>query len=329
MTVKTKNNIFIGVIALLSVCLALSVFGFCAKSNDLKAARSEIKEKADIVAEKEKENSSLQETLKKSEEDRAAVQSELDTTKKAKEGLENENAQLKKTITELKAKKNSQNSTPIVQNPMPSGKVCYLTFDDGPTANTLNILKTLEKYNVKATFFVVDNAYTKIEYVKQIYDAGHTVGVHTASHNYAQIYSSVDNYFADFNAVCDKIRHYTGVDTKVMRFPGGGSNTISRKYNRGIMTVLTHKVTEMGYTYFDWNVDSGDASGTLSASKIANNVLQGAKNKNSICVLMHDAAAKSTTAEALPAIIEGLAEQGFSFAALTKDSHGFHHQVNN
>ena len=329
MTVKTKNYIFIGVIALLSVCLALSVFGFCAKSKDLKAARSEIKEKAAIVAEKEKENSSLEESLRKSEEEKATVQSELDTTKKAKEGLESENAQLKKTITELKAKKNSQNSTPIVQNPMPSGKVCYLTFDDGPTANTLNILKTLEKYNVKATFFVVDNAYTKIEYVKQIYDAGHTVGVHTASHNYAQIYSSPDNYFADFNAVCDKIRHYTGVDTKVMRFPGGGSNTISRKYNQGIMTVLTHKVTEMGYTYFDWNVDSSDASGTLSASKIANNVLQGAKNKNSICVLMHDAAAKHTTVEALPAIIEGLAKQGFSFAALTKDSYGFHHQVNN
>ncbi len=329
MTIKVKNRIFIGVIVFLCISLAVSVFGFVVKTMDLKEAKSEIKEKITAFEEQEKVNSDLQEEIKKIEADKAQLQSELDTTKKAKDSLESENSQLKNTITQLQAEKEKLNAKPIAQNPLPGGKVCYLTFDDGPTANTLKILEILNRYNVKATFFVVDNAYTKIEYVAQVHAAGHTIGVHTASHNYSQIYSSVDNYFADFNAISDKIKHYTGEGTNIMRFPGGSSNLVSKRYTRGIMTVLSQKVTDLGYTYFDWNVDSGDASGTLSASRIANNVLQAAKNKSSICVLMHDAAGKTTTVDALPSIIEGLGRQGYRFEALTKDSHGFHHPINN
>ena len=171
--------------------------------------------------------------------------------------------------------------------------------------------------------------YSKIEYLPQIHAAGHTIGLHTQSHDYAQIYKSVDAYFADLNAISAKVKELTGVDSKVIRFPGGGSNKISKNYYKGIMTILTRQVTEMGYTYFDWNVDSGDASGSLSASKIAQNVIQGAKNKTSICVLMHDTASKTTTVDALPTIIEGLAAQGYTFQPLTKDSYGYHHKVNN
>ena len=337
MTRKTKDRIMAGTAIVLSLALAVFVLGFINKNNDLKKANEEIKHKQTTIEQQTEEKSQLEARLKE-------TQSQLENEKQAKfqlesekSKLENENSKLKKEITELKAKKEAEskaavsNLTAVTQNPQPTGKICYLTFDDGPTNNTLKILEILRASNIKATFFVVDNAQTKIDYVSQIYAEGHTVGLHTASHDYANLYSSVDAYYNDLNAISSKVESITGVRSYVMRFPGGGSNKVSSKYSPGIMSYLTSTegVAKQGYTYFDWNVDSGDASGKLSASKIANNVLQGAKNKNSICVLMHDAAAKTTTVDALPQIIRGLIDQGFSFQPLTKESYGFHHNVQN
>ncbi len=334
MTKKTKDYILLGINIFLVLALIVAVFGFVVKNNDLTDAKAKIKDNQSTIDKQNATNKELEEKLKIAEEGKAAAEAELDTTKQAKESLENENSQLKKELTELKAKKAAVaeyiTKAAVAQNPQPTGKVCYLTFDDGPTANTLKILEILDRYKVKATFFVVDNAQTQIEYVQQIHAAGHTVGLHTASHNYAQIYSSVDNYFADLNSLSSRVKELIGVESKVLRFPGGSSNGVSKKYSSGIMTVLSHKVTEQGYTYFDWNVSSEDASATrVSVSKITSSVLQGARNKNSICVLMHDAAAKTTTVDALPQIIEGLIVQGFTFAPLTTDSHGYHHSINN
>ncbi len=334
MTRKTKDFILLGVNIILVLALSLTIFGFVTRSNDYKNAKSEINNNKTTIEQQINKNKELEEKLKQSESNNATIQAELDAAKQAKESLESENAKLKKEITELKNKKaaaaSSMNKPAVPQNPQPSSKVCYLTFDDGPTANTLKILEILNRYNIKATFFVVDNAQTKIEYVSQIYAAGHSIGIHTASHNYAQIYSSIDNFITDFNAVSSKITELTGTQTKLMRFPGGSSNKVSKQYTLGIMTELTKKIAEMGYTYFDWNVSSGDASSPiLSSSKIAANVLQGAKNKNSICVLMHDAAEKTTTVDALPSIIEGLMAQGYYFAPLTPESYGYHHNIQN
>ena len=115
-----------------------------------------------------------------------------------------------------------------------------------------------------------------------------------------------------------------------MRFPGGSSNVISRNYSSGIMTALSKLVTKRGFAYFDWNVDSDDAGSSGSSyTRIINNVLAGANGKNSICVLMHDAAAKTSTVQALPKIIEGLKARGYRFEVLTKDVTGFHHGINN
>ena len=329
MTRKTKDFILLGVNIVLIIALAASVFAFVRKSNDLTNAKTEISHKQTAIEKQLEENKQLEEKLKESEQAKDSLQ-------KAKEGLEKENSQLKKTITELKAKKekeaaaNAVKPAAVPQNPQPSGKICYLTFDDGPSANTLNILKILDRYNAKATFFVIDTAQTKIEYVKQIHAAGHTIGLHSKTHNYSQIYSSVDNYLSDLNAISNKVKDLIGIESKVIRFPGGSSNAVSKKYSEGMMTTLSHKVTEQGYTYFDWNVSSEDASAkVVSTTKIINSVLNGAKGKNSICVLMHDAAAKTTTVDALPAIIEGLIKQGFSLQPLTKDCHGYHHGINN
>lgn len=335
MTKKAKDRIILCINLVLIAALVFSIFTIIQKTNALSAAENEISHKQTAIEKLNENNSNLQSELEKTE-------SKLDKAKKNNKKLESENSSLKKKIKELKAKKSGSTSTTVkkptttkkptvvAQNPKPTGKVCYLTFDDGPTANTLKILKILEKYDVKATFFVIDTAQTKIEYVKQIHAAGHTVGLHSNSHNYAHIYKSTTNYFNDLKKISNTVKKYTGVESKVIRFPGGGSNTVSRNYKKGIMSTLAVQVTKKGYTYFDWNLDSEDASAvTVSRTKIVNNVLNGAKGKSSICVLMHDAASKTTTVEALPAIIEGLKKQGYTFEPLTKDCYGYHHAINN
>ncbi len=333
MTRKTKDFILIGIIIFLFVSLVATGFVIFKNYKQLNAVNKKIEQKQTKIESQLEENDALKKELEKFKQELEKSKQKLESANEEKAALESENANLKKEITELKAKKEAADKYSHLpaapQNPQPVGKICYLTFDDGPSDNSLKILNILARYNVKATFFVTNHKYSKIEYVKQIHAAGHTIGLHTQSHNYAQIYSSVDAYFADLNAISAKVKELTGVESKVIRFPGGGSNAVSKKYSTGIMSTLTRKVTEMGYTYFDWNVDSGDASGSLSASKIARNVIQSAKNKNSICVLMHDAVGKTTTVDALPAIIEGLTAQGYTFRPLTQDSYGYHHNVKN
>lgn len=216
-------------------------------------------------------------------------------------------------------------------------KVCYLTFDDGPSSKvTASILKTLEEYNVKATFFVVGTG--AMSMLDDIQAGGHAIGLHTNTHDYS-IYKSTETYFADLNAISDKVFEKTGIRSKIIRFPGGSSNTVSRKYCEGIMSVLVEEVEKQGYAYFDWNVDSNDANinkmevidGKKRTPKdtIVKSVLNNAKGKDKICVLMHDLNVKTTTAEALPEIIEGLRAMGYRFEALTTSSPVFHAKVNN
>lgn len=211
--------------------------------------------------------------------------------------------------------------------------VCYLTFDDGPSKTvTPRILETLDKYNVKATFFVVGTSY--LDNLQQIKDAGHSIGLHSDTHKWS-IYKNADAYFDDLQTLSDKVYERIGIRVKMIRFPGGSSNTKSKEYSAGIMTKLTKMVTDKGYIYVDWNVSSGDADkNNVPKDTIVNNVLKGAVKKNgepykNICVLMHDLGTKSTTADALPEIIEGLRALGYTFEGLNENSPIFHHKVNN
>lgn len=207
-------------------------------------------------------------------------------------------------------------------------KVCYLTFDDGPSDNTLKILDILKQANVKASFFVIGTG--KLDYIKRIHDEGHTVALHANEHEYSKIYKSENAYFEDLNKISNKVKNIIGIEPKIIRFPGGSSNAVSKKYNKGIMTRLTKQVEQKGYIYVDWNVDSTDASGNnVSKDKILNNVKTYSKGDNDICVLMHDTAAKNTTVDALPEMISYLKEQGYQFKALSTYSSIFHHGVNN
>lgn len=202
--------------------------------------------------------------------------------------------------------------------------VIFLTFDDGPsgTGSTAKILDTLKKYNVKATFFVTGNGPESL--IKREYEEGHIVALHTNTHNYKTIYSSVDAYFEDLNKVHDRVERITGVDSRIIRFPGGSNNTVSNNYSKGIMSTLRKEVVNRGYTYFDWNVDASDAwsctnkSVTDKKKCVYDNVTKHLSKKRRNIVLMHDV--KSYTADALEDIIKYAKANNYSFEVITYDT---------
>ena len=202
----------------------------------------------------------------------------------------------------------------------------YLTFDDGPSEGTTNkILDILAEEGVKATFFVTCNGPDYL--IKRIHDEGHTIALHTATHDYSYIYSSVDNYFNDLNRVANRVKNITGEDAKIIRFPGGSSNTVSRNYSYGIMSTLTGMVLDRGYRYFDWNVDAMDASSARSSSDVFYNVSGHLSTSRANVVLMHDT--KGITRDALKDIIRFGKNNGYSFSRITMDTYMIRHGVNN
>ena len=193
------------------------------------------------------------------------------------------------------------------------GHVCCLTFDDGPSANTDRVLEILDRYGVKATFFVVGRTGTEDqERMRRIVAAGHTLAMHSWSHNYSKVYASVESFLEDFSQLYQWIHEVTGVYPTVFRFPGGSINN----YNRGVYQEIIAEMTRRGFVYFDWNASAQDATTThREASAIAADCLRGI-GQDLVVVLAHDSAARTTTADALPAIIEGYRAAGYTFSAL-------------
>ncbi len=208
-----------------------------------------------------------------------------------------------------------------------SAKTIYLTFDDGPGAHTERLLDILRKYDVKATFFVTGYNNNYNELLTKEHNEGHTVGLHSYTHNYGLIYSGIDSYMEDLLKIQDKVKQYTGEESKIIRFPGGSSNTISKRYRIGIMSDLTKKVEEIGFRYFDWTIASGDAGNTKDSNKIVQNVISGLKENDVNVVLMHDI--KSYTVDAVERIIEYGLANGYTFVPLTMESPIVHQKVNN
>ncbi len=203
----------------------------------------------------------------------------------------------------------------------------YLTFDDGPNSGTTDvILDILKEEGVKATFFVTNKG--PDELIKREYDEGHTVALHTASHDYAIVYASADSYFSDLYSVQDRVKRITGYESKIIRFPGGSSNTISRRYSAGIMSYLTGEVLNRGFKYYDWNVSSGDAAGgSPSSSDIYNNVVSSLRKDRVNMVLMHDI--KTYTRDALRDIIHYGKNNGYTFEKITMGTEMIRQRVNN
>lgn len=207
-----------------------------------------------------------------------------------------------------------------------SKKVIYLTFDDGPSIHTKKLLDILDRYQVKATFFVVGNN-GSYSVIKDAAKRGHTIGLHSYCHKYEEIYKSKAAFLKDLNTIQNIVYESTGKKSYIVRFPGGSSNKISTSINKGIMTELAKTLTDKGYRYYDWNVDSGDGSGHLTRKQIVNNVISGIKQHNSSIVLQHDIWLESVYA--VEDIIKWGLANGYSFAPLTMDSFNAHHTIAN
>ncbi len=187
-------------------------------------------------------------------------------------------------------------------------KQIYLTFDDGPSQNTDEILDILKEYNVKATFFVVGKMDEQsVKAYQRIVAEGHTLAMHSYSHKYDEIYASKESFIEDLSMLQEYLYQVTGIWSRFYRFPGGSSNTVSKVD----MQELTAYLEESGITYFDWNIACGDAvSGQVSVEELVENTVGNLDNINRGFVLMHDAVEKKTTVEALPEIIEKIQERG-------------------
>lgn len=195
-------------------------------------------------------------------------------------------------------------------------KTVYLTFDDGPSDRTVEILDILKQYNIKATFFVIGKDGEKERAImKRIVEEGHTIGIHTYSHVYDNIYASVENYLSDFNQIYNLIYDATGVKPEIFRFPGGSIN----RYNSYTQEEITAEMTRRGFTYYDWNASSGDANTRATTNSVYTNSIQSGQNKDRIILLMHDSVNKSYTVAALSETIDYFQSKGYQFDRITND----------
>ncbi len=197
-------------------------------------------------------------------------------------------------------------------------KVVYLTFDDGPSHNTERILDILDEYNVKATFFTIGNeAEEFVDEYKRIIDDGHSLGMHSYSHKYSEIYKSVEAFDADFNKVSDYIESVTGIAPKLYRFPGGSSNLVSAIPMENFIRYLNEK----NVTYFDWNVSAQDAEGKeLPVETLLDNIFKDINKKDICVVLMHDSDDLGTTVDMLPELLKRLVEMDAVILPITENT---------
>lgn len=194
----------------------------------------------------------------------------------------------------------------------------YLTFDDGPSENTNAILDILDDYGIKATFFVTgkEDEASKAAY-QRIVAEGHTIAMHSYSHKYSEIYASKEAFQEDFERIQNLIYDTTGVECHYYRFPGGSSNKVS---NTNMSEFISY-LNEQGITYYDWNVSSGDAtSRAFTADELVENVMSDVVKYKTSVVLLHDATVKTTTVQALPAMIEALQQAGAMILPIDEDT---------
>ena len=218
-------------------------------------------------------------------------------------------------------------SSELPEKQIPEEKTIYLTFDDGPSEYTNELLDILKKYNVKATFFVTNFKPEYNSVIKRESEEGHAIGIHTATHEYSNIYQSKEAYIDDFIQMHDIVYKETGINTRMFRFPGGSSNNISTNYCPGIMTDLTTYFPSIGYQYYDWNVSSGDANSKATTQSVYENVIKGIDENEIAIVLQHDT--KKFSIDAVEDIINYGLENGYKFDTLSLSSPTAHHNVVN
>ena len=224
------------------------------------------------------------------------------------------------SIEDSSGNKSIINRNVIVSSTATTG-IIYLTFDDGPSSTiTPKILDVLKEKGVNATFFII-NYNSDTEYlVKRAIDEGNAIGIHGYSHKYSEIYTSVDACYNNIIKLQEKIFKTTGVLVKIVRFPGGSSNTVSKKYCEGVMSRISKKILDEGFKYYDWNVLSGDSGDVDTKEEVYNNVAKGIKPGRNNIVLMHDFKGNNKTLEALPEIIDYGLNNGYKFDIITTET---------
>ncbi len=235
------------------------------------------------------------------------------------------------TVEDSSGNEASVSRTVVVESaPVTDASTIYLTFDDGPSELvTPQILDILKENDIKATFFIVNYDEEEIPILQRAIEEGHTIGIHGYSHDYAEIYTSVDAFMNNIYKLSDKLSEDTGYDAFVIRFPGGSSNTISSHYSQGVMTQLVATVDASGLMYMDWNVSAGDGAEGITSEDVINNVLGGLETDRENVVLMHDSTTHQTTADALQTVIDYGKENGYSFYPITRETEPIHHEVFN
>lgn len=296
-----RSKILIGIlgaviVVIFALCLRIGILG--KEMNTLQGQIQELK-----LTLETKVNDNIKETV-------AEPQSNVNNSEK--EQVENDSANVEE--------KPDEEDTGEIKHKV------YLTFDDGPSANTEAILDILDRYNVKATFFVLGKEDdTSVERLQMIYERGHTIGMHSYSHVYSDIYYSLDNFKADFWKSKQYLLNTIGADCSYYRFPGGSSNTASNMNMQECIDFLH----EQGVEYYDWNVISGDGSSRkLSKETIIKNCTESITNYGTSIILLHDASSKKETVEALPEIIEAiLAIEGAAILPISEETKAVHHVI--
>ena len=250
-----------------------------------------------------------------------------ETQSKTTENKPNEN---KTTENKTQTNKINENKTTESKTTTTNEKsIAYLTFDDGPSSITHSVLDILKKYNVKATFFVINSGnYNKATLQREV-NEGHTIGLHAYDHNYAIAYKDDNSYLDGIDKLRAKVKADTGFDSHYIRFPGGSSNTISKRYSKGIMSRITKTAKQRGYKYYDWNVDDDDAGRARTADDCYNNVIKELRPNRSNIVLMHDFGTNKKILEALPRIIEYCQKNGYKMLPIDDNTPEIHHGISN
>ena len=224
-------------------------------------------------------------------------------------------------------KKNStipnNDESSIVSSTPSNNKMIYLTFDDGPSDNTIKILNLLDKYEIQATFFVVGPSYKqKNDLLLEIVNRGHKLAIHSYSHEYQKIYKSKEAYLEDFYRCYNWIKELTNISPTLYRFPGGSSTTITSK---SLIEAIIIELEANGFKHVDWNVDSFDSHYNEDIDAITTTTLSTiSHNENnkiySQTILFHDNSKKKATLLALSTVIEKCLSSGYKFETLNNQS---------
>ena len=309
---RIKTGIILFIVIWMAICMGINIF--------LMVRVSSLQDQIGILAEK-----MLESTQIRTEANAPSPENDGDYVTYDPEATDEDDAAAEEDVPEAKEKVREcialEDNLRKEDEPM----TVYLTFDDGPSENTPEILNILKEHGVKATFFVTGKEGDEAkQWYEQIVSEGHTLAMHSYSHKYSTIYESVDTFSADFTKLYDFLEDTTGVKCQFYRFPGGSSNQVSNTD----MNEFIDYLGEQGMTYYDWNVVCGDATSQIyTADELVQNVMTDVVKYKYSVVLMHDAAEKDSTVEALEKILQELEAMDADILPITADSPVIHHNL--